>query len=66
MVSADPITEWFSGLLREKSEELEQERQRADRLARALRAWHTAANESTSEADLQLIKVLREMKIVDF
>lgn len=37
IVSADPVTEWFSGLLREKSEELEQERQRADRLARALR-----------------------------
>jgi hypothetical protein len=38
MVSSDPVTEWFTGLLREKNEELEQERQRGDRLARALRA----------------------------
>jgi hypothetical protein len=37
MVSSDPVTEWFTGLLREKNEELEQERQRGDRLARELR-----------------------------
>jgi len=71
MVSSDPVTEWFSELLREKSEELEQERQRVDRLARALRAWYTgraaraSANVSASEAELQLIHVLREMKIID-
>ena len=68
-VSADPVTEWFTGLLREKSEELEQERQRADRLACALRAWHraraTRANASTSEADLELVTVLRETGIID-
>jgi hypothetical protein len=71
MVSADPVTEWFTGLLREKSEALEEERQRADRLARALRAWHAAtatrvsANLPASEAESQLITVLREMRIID-
>ena len=38
IVSADPVTEWFTTLLREKNEELEQERRRGDRLARELRA----------------------------
>jgi hypothetical protein len=70
IVSSDPVTEWFTGLLREKNEELEQERQRADRLARALRAWHAAtaerlsANVSANEAELQLIDILREMRII--
>jgi hypothetical protein len=68
-VSADPVTEWFTGLLREKSEELEQERQRADRVARALRGWYAArgarANPPASEAELQLITVLREIGIID-
>jgi hypothetical protein len=71
IVSSDPVTEWFTGLLREKSEELEQERQRTDRLARAVRAWYlakagpTAANVSTSASELQLISVLRELRIID-
>lgn len=71
IVSSDPVTEWFTGLLREKSEELEQERERVDRLARALRAWYAATaaralvNGSTSEGELQLINVLREMRIID-
>jgi hypothetical protein len=55
------ITEWFTGLLREKTEELERERLPADCLAGALRAWYAAravrrpANSSTSEAELRLI-----------
>jgi len=71
IVSSDPMTEWFTGLLREKSEELEREQQRVDRLAHALRAWHAAraapgsANASTSAAELQLVNVLREMRIID-
>ncbi len=44
IVSSDPVTEWFTKLLREKNEELEQERRRGDRLARELRAHATAAN----------------------
>jgi hypothetical protein len=41
-VGSDPTTQWFTALLREKNEELEKERQRADRLARALRAHENA------------------------
>jgi hypothetical protein len=71
MVSADPITEWFTGLLREKSEELEQERERADRLASAVRTWYAArtdraaGNASASASELQLIGILRELNIID-
>jgi hypothetical protein len=64
-VSSDPVTEWFTGLLREKNEELEKERERSDRLANALRAWRRAGGESGSEAELQLLRVLREMGIVE-
>jgi hypothetical protein len=68
-VSSDPATEWFTGLLREKREELEEERQRADRLARALRAWYSAkdargSDGSPSELDLQLVNVLQSMGII--
>ena len=36
-LASDPVTEWFTVLLRERTEELEKERQRADRLAARLR-----------------------------
>ena len=69
MVSADPTTEWFTALLREKSEELEQERQRADRIFSALRAWYAArdraSGNATSESELQLIHILHEMNIIN-
>ncbi len=66
-VNSDPITEWFTELLREKGEELDQERQRGDRLAAAVRAWYAgrAPHVSTNEAELQLIHLLREMNIID-
>jgi hypothetical protein len=71
IVSADPVTAWFTELLREKNEELEQERQRADRLIRALRGWYAAraagasAGVATSEGDLLLINALGEMGIIE-
>ena len=69
-VTADPMTDWFTELLREKNEELASEQQRADQLARALRAWHEAkqtgtSDESANEAELQLINVLERMGIVN-
>lgn len=36
-LASDPVTEWFTILLRERTEELEKERRRADRLAARLR-----------------------------
>jgi hypothetical protein len=69
-VSSDPVTEWFTGLLREKNMELEKESHRADRLACALKAWCQAKDarmpdESTREADLRLVNVVRVMGIID-
>jgi len=69
-LSADPVTQWFTGLLREKNAELDAERQRWDRLANALRAWHCATSEadsaeSKSEANFQLIQVLREVGVTE-
>ena len=69
-VSSDPVTQWFTELLQEKSEELEQERQRADRLACALRAWHEAKDTrefagATNGPDLQLVNVLKATGIID-
>ena len=68
-VSSDPVTEWFTALLREKNEELEKERQGADRVARALRSWYArndrVPEESASEAELQLVNLLRSLGIVD-
>jgi hypothetical protein len=69
-LASDPTTEWFSELLREKSEELTKERERADQLAGALRAWYrtkhaTTGEQSVDEADLQLVDILRAMKILN-
>jgi hypothetical protein len=61
-VGSDPVTEWFTALLREKNEELAQERQRSARLASALRAWYR--NQAGGEADMQLVKALREGGII--
>ena len=69
-VASDPTTEWFSELLREKNEELTKERERADQLACALRAWYrrkhaTTGEQSAAEVDLQLVDILRAMKILN-
>ena len=69
-INSDPVTEWFTGLLREKSEELEKERHRVDQLAHALQAWYrakeeTIPDESSSAAELQLVNVLRTTGIID-
>ena len=67
-VAADPTTQWFTELLREKSDELEKERRQADQLACALREWHRAKQEGTepsvSEADLQLVQSLQAIGII--
>ena len=68
-LASDPTTEWFSELLREKNEDLTKERERADQVATALRAWYrtkleTPGQQSVDEADLQLLDILRAMKIL--
>jgi len=68
-VTSDPLTDWFTEVLREKNHELESERQRADRLAEALQAWSTAKHAglpdySADAADRQLINVLEAMGIL--
>ena len=69
IVSSDPTTEWFTDLLREKNDELQMKKERSDRLASALRAWHAEtieriSSQAVNQASIQLIDVLREMKIV--
>jgi mannitol-1-phosphate/altronate dehydrogenase len=68
-LASDPTTKWFTELLREKTAELAKERQRADRLSGALRAWYrakqaTAREQSAEEAELQLINLLHVMGIL--
>jgi hypothetical protein len=68
-ISADPVTEWFTELLREKREELTNERQRTDQLASALRAWYhakdaTKGGDSPDKAESELVNVLRGMEII--
>lgn len=69
-VSSDPVTEWFTEILREKSEELEKEKRRTDQLACALRSWYQATHarnsgEPASEAELHLINVLYETSVIN-
>jgi len=69
-VASDPTTEWFSELLREKNEELTKERERADQLACALRAWYrskhaTPGEPSADEAEMQLSNLLHAMEILN-
>ena len=69
-VASDPTTEWFTELLREKNEELTKERERADQLACALRAWYrskhaTMSEQSAAEAELQLVNLLYVMEILN-
>jgi len=68
-LASDPTTEWFTELLREKTAELAKERQQADLLACALRAWYqtkqaTPREPSADEAELQLVNLLHEMGIL--
>ena len=69
LVASDPTTEWFTEVLREKNEELTKERERADQLACALRAWYrakhgTPAEPSADEAEMQLVSLLHAMEIL--
>ena len=69
-VSSDPMTEWFTEILREKNEELEKEKQRTDQLACALRSWYQSrptrdGEEPPSTAEAQLINILHEMQVVN-
>ena len=69
-VAADPVTEWFTVLLREQTAELEKEKERADQLAGACRRWFSEASSRLSEsqcsaAEADLAKVLRELSIIE-
>ena len=69
-VTSDPTTEWFTELLREKNEELTKERERADQLASALRAWYgtkqaATGEQSADEAESRLVNLLRTMEILN-
>jgi hypothetical protein len=59
-LGADPVTAWFTDLLREKNEELKKARERSDRVASALRNW-----QAKSDADANLAKTLRELGILE-
>ena len=69
-LASDPVTEWFTVLLREKTAELEKEKARADRLARAGRRWLSAmstklSDDTCSAAELDLAKALRNLDVVE-
>ena len=69
-LASDPTTDWFTEILREKSAELERERQRTDQLACALRVWYRskqagASDLSASQAESQLVNALQVMGIIE-
>ena len=66
-VNSDPAAEWYRDLLREKNEELEQERGRSTELVQALHKWMEARSASgqVSDADAQLIETLRQKGTFD-
>lgn len=66
-VNADPAAEWYGDLLREKREELEQERARSAEVAQALHKWMEARSASgqVSDADAQLIDTVQPKHIPD-
>ena len=69
IVNSDPVTEWFTELLREKNGELAKEEERAARLVRALRVWHRAKSAGTlessaSQADVQLTAAMRDLGLI--
>ena len=69
-LASDPVTEWFTVLLREKTEELEKERERADRLTGACRRWFSEVHSRLAEnhcgaAEADLANVLRELSIIE-
>ena len=69
VVAADPVTEWFTVLLREKNEELEREKKRADQLAAAGRRWFAdvssrLADNQCSAAEADLANLLRDLSII--
>jgi hypothetical protein len=66
-LASDPVTEWFTVLLREKTEELEKERARADLLARAGRRWFSAmeSEKTRSAEEVNLVNVLRDLGVIE-
>jgi len=66
-ITADPATEWFTQLLREKNQELENERKHSDRLVSALKRWarQRTAVGSEAGADSQLLDFLLETGIIE-
>jgi hypothetical protein len=60
VLTSDPTTQWFTELLREKNQELERERQEADKLSSALRTWRQSRLEQSALADQVLLKALEE------
>lgn len=64
VLTSDPTTQWFTELLREKSAELEMERQRVDQLACALRSWHDAKKDLVDPSDTQLANALQQIGII--
>lgn len=69
ILAADPTTQWFTELLREKSDELEKEKKRTDELVFAVRAWYQARQagpeQAGSEAETQLIQALSRLNIIN-
>ena len=66
-ITADPATEWFTQLLREKNQELENERKHSDLLVSALKRWARQRKAVGSEAgaDSQLLDFLLETGIIE-
>ena len=64
------VAEWFTVLLREKTEELEKERERVDHLSVACRRWFSEVHSRLTEgncgaAEAGLAEVLRELSIIE-
>jgi hypothetical protein len=69
-VASDPVTDWFTVLLREKTEELEKERARLNRLTLAGRHWlgdmgPRLSENACTQAELDLARALRDLGVIE-
>jgi hypothetical protein len=65
IIKADPTTQWFTDLLRDKNAELQTEKQRTSDLSAALWAWLRAKQSALDSADRQLIDSLRVLGVIE-
>jgi hypothetical protein len=69
-LASDPVAQWFTEVLREKSEDLQKEQARMDRLTAACKRWYTEATPRLSAnrgtvAEAELASILRDLSVIE-